>query len=51
MRLLNLLLLRLRKNLYSQQNGINLYRITNFHSLWEKICKILFDNSFLDGSE
>lgn len=50
-RLLNLLLLILRKNLHSQQNGINLYGITNFHSVWEDMCKVLFDNSYLDGSK
>ena len=50
-RLLNLLLLILRKNLHSQQNGINLYGITNFHSIWEDMCKVLFDNSYLDGSK
>ena len=50
-RLLNLLLLILRKNLHSQQNGINLYGITNFHSVWEDMCKVLFENSYLDGSK
>lgn len=50
-RLLNLLLLILRKNLHSQQNGINLYGITNFHSVWEDICKVLFNNLYLDGSK
>ena len=46
-----MLLLILRKNLHSQQNGINLYGITNFHSVWEDMCKVLFDNSYLDGSK
>lgn len=50
-RLLNLLLLILRKNLHSQQNGINLYGITNFHSVWEDMCKVLFNNLYLDGSK
>lgn len=50
-RLLNLLLLILRKNLHSQQNGINLYGITNFHSVWEDICKVLFNNLYLGGSK
>ena len=50
-RLLNLLLLILRKNLHSQQNGINLYGITNFHLVWEDMCKVLFNNLYLDGSK
>lgn len=50
-RLLNLLLLILKKNLHSQQNGINLYGITNFHSVWEDMCKVLFNNLYLDGSK
>lgn len=50
-RLLNLLLLILRKNLHSQQNGINLYGITNFYSVWEDMCKVLFNNLYLDGSK
>lgn len=50
-RLLNLLLLILRKNLHSQQNGINLYGITNFHSVWEDMCKVLFNNLYLDSSK
>lgn len=51
MRLLNLLLLILRKNLHSQQQGINLYGISNFHSVWEDMCKVLFNNLYLEGSK
>ena len=50
-RLLNLLLLILRKNLHSQQEEINLYGIMSFRSVWEDMCKVLFNNLFLENSE
>lgn len=50
-RLLNLLLLILRKNLHSQQDGINLYGIMSFRSIWEDMCKVLFNNLYLEDSK
>lgn len=49
-RLLKLMLLILEKQKHSQENGINLYGIKDFHRIWEDICKVLFNNLYTNDS-
>lgn len=50
-RLLKLMLLILEKQKHSQENGINLYGIKDFHRIWEDICKVLFNNLYTNDSK
>lgn len=45
-RLLKIFLLLLDENDFSQQEDISFYGTKSFHTIWEDICKIIFDDNY-----